>query len=50
MAFVVANHHPAPEAVGNAQAIQEAARALQEMIAISQSQSQGDNAMLPAGF
>jgi len=41
MAFVVANHHPAPEAAANAQSIQQA------MASISQA---SDNQMLPMSF
>jgi hypothetical protein len=43
MAFVVANHHPQPEAAANAQTLQAAAMALASV-------SQGDNAMLPMTF
>jgi len=41
MAFVVARYHPAPEAVSNAQLLQQA------VAAVSQG---GDNVMLPMNF
>lgn len=41
MAFVVANHHPAPEAAANAQAVQQAVASISQV---------SDNQMLPMSF